>query len=185
LNFTAGKIILGTQHFKIHNTMKKTILTSILFIATFSLNAQNTKTVTTGNDAIDQSAPEISFEHEIHDFGTIPYSGNGTIEFKFKNTGKSPLIISSATGSCGCTVPTYPKEPIRSGEGASIKVTYDTKRVGAFTKTVTVNSNAKTPTKVITIKGTVMSQEETDNQMPLKKSDKAGTPLEVRPASTK
>jgi hypothetical protein len=68
------------------------------------------------------------------------------------------LIISDAQGSCGCTVPTYPKNtPIKPGETQVIKVTYDTKRPGNFTKTVTIHSNAKTPEKVITIKGVVES----------------------------
>jgi hypothetical protein len=72
-----------------------------------------------------------------------------------KNVGKEPIIISKATGSCGCTVPNWPKEPILPGASSAIKVTYDTKRVGAFTKSVTISSNAKTDTKMLTIKGTV------------------------------
>lgn len=164
--------------------MKKVIFTAAFFLGILSLNAQDAKT-TTGAETVDPNAPEINFEKEVHDFGTLEYGGNGNVEFKFTNTGKSPLIISSATGSCGCTVPSHPKEPIRRGESAVIKVNYDTKRVGAFTKTVTVNSNAKTPSKVLTIKGTVMSQEETENQMPIKKSDKAGAPVENAPASLK
>ena len=76
-------------------------------------------------------------------------------KFKFKNTGKEPLIISNATGSCGCTVPDWPKEPIAPGATASIKVKYDTNRIGGIYKTVTVNSNAKSGSIVLTIKGTV------------------------------
>jgi hypothetical protein len=123
------------------------------------------------------NAAEITFETELHDYGTIPQGADGTCEFKFKNTGKEPLIITNARGSCGCTVPTYPKEPIAKGQTAVIKVHYDTKRVGAFTKTVTINSNAKSDTKVLTIKGLVeASEESTDQTMPLKKS--SGMPLE-------
>jgi len=99
---------------------------------------------------------EMTFETDIHNFDTIEYAGNGTYEFNFKNTGTEPVIISNAQGSCGCTVPTYPKDiPIKPGETQAIKVTYDTKRPGTFTKTVTINSNAKDPVKVITIKGYV------------------------------
>ncbi len=123
------------------------------------------------------NAPEITFETEIHDYGTIKQGANGGCEFKFKNTGKDPLVISNAKGSCGCTVPTFPKEPILKGQTGIIKVNYDTKRVGAFTKTVTIDSNAKTASKVITIKGTVeASDENTEQAMPLKKS--SGLPLE-------
>ncbi len=123
------------------------------------------------------NAAEITFENELHDYGTIKQGADGTCEFKFKNTGKEPLIISNAKGSCGCTVPTYPKEPILKGQTAVVKVHYDTKRVGAFTKTVTIESNAKTATKVITIKGLVeASEENTDQTMPVKKS--SGLPLE-------
>jgi hypothetical protein len=123
------------------------------------------------------NAPEITFENETHDYGTIKQGADGSCEFKFKNTGKEPLIISNAKGSCGCTVPTYPKEPIMKGETGLIKVHYDTKRVGAFTKTVTINSNAKTDTKVLTIKGLVeASDESTDQTLPVKKS--TGSPLE-------
>ncbi len=121
------------------------------------------------------NAPEIAFENDLHDFGTIKHGGNGVYEFKFKNMGKEPLIISNAAGSCGCTVPTWPKEPIKKGETGIIKVSYDTKRVGSFTKTVTLTSNAKTASKVLTIKGIVEPAEK--EQTPFKKTND-GMPLE-------
>ena len=126
---------------------------------------------------INPNAPEMNFETEVHDFGTIKQGGDGTYEFKFKNVGKEPLIISNARGSCGCTVPSWPKEPIMPGATGVIKVTYDTKRVGLFTKTVTISSNAKTQEKVITIKGKVEATppEET---VPGKKSQDSFTPFE-------
>ncbi|MFM2208309.1 MAG: hypothetical protein RL213_2284 [Bacteroidota bacterium] len=124
------------------------------------------------------NAPEITFETEVHDYGTIKQGADGNCEFKFKNTGKEPLIISNAKGSCGCTVPTYPKEPIMKGQTGIIKVHYDTKRVGAFTKTVTLNSNAKTDTKTLTIKGVVEAVEDqpAEQATPFKKT--GGMPLE-------
>jgi hypothetical protein len=122
------------------------------------------------------NAPEITFENEMHDYGTIKQGADGSCEFKFKNTGKEPLVISNARGSCGCTVPTWPKEPIMKGQTGVIKVHYDTKRVGAFTKTVTLTSNAKTDTKVLTIKGVVEASDESTDAVPLKKS--SGLPLE-------
>jgi hypothetical protein len=140
--------------------MKKLILLS-LFISGITLKgfSQDANSTTAPNP----NAAEIVFENEAHDYGTIKQGANGSYEFKFKNNGKEPLIISNAQGSCGCTVPSWPKEPILPGQGNVIKVTYDTKRVGPFTKTVTLTSNAKTPTKVITIKGVVQEepQEET------------------------
>lgn len=101
------------------------------------------------------NTPEILFTTEVLDYGTIDYNADGNREFKFKNTGKEPLIIQSATGSCGCTVPTPPKDPVKPGETGVIKVHYDTKRPGKFEKTITVVSNAKTSPKIIKIKGEV------------------------------
>ncbi|MBK7684399.1 MAG: DUF1573 domain-containing protein [Bacteroidetes bacterium] len=135
----------------------------------FLAHAQDAKTAT--------STAEITFEKELYDYGTIDYASDGSYAFKFTNTGKDPLVITNATGSCGCTVPKWPKEPILKGQSAYINVTYDTKRPGPFTKTVTINSNAKSASKVITIKGVVRSQEQTDDQMPLKK-DNGLSPLE-------
>lgn len=104
---------------------------------------------------------KIDFEKEVHDYGTIKYDANGQCSFNFKNTGNAPLIISDAKGSCGCTVPSYPKEPIQPGQTATITVKYDTKRPGAINKSVTITSNAvNEPTKVIRIKGNVLPKPE-------------------------
>ncbi len=103
-----------------------------------------------------RKAPDIVFETEVVDYGTIEQNSNGVREFKFKNTGKEPLIITSCRASCGCTVPTCPKEPIKRGKTGIIKVKYSTNRLGRFSKTITVTSNAKTPRKVLTIKGDVI-----------------------------
>src|SRR6185503_15601854 len=150
----------------------------ILFMAIGMVSiAQDDKAAPAATDnSNDPNAPEITFESDIHDFGTIEFGGNGVYNFKFTNTGKSPLIISNARGSCGCTVPKWSKEPIKKGETGEINVSYDTKRPGPFTKTVTVTSNAKTASKILTIKGVVQSQEETDSNTPFKKD--TGSPLE-------
>ena len=102
-----------------------------------------------------KNAPEITMDKTIYDFGTIAFASNGSFEFGFKNTGKEPLIISNVVKQCGCTNVDWPKEPIKSGAKGVIKVTYDTKRVGPFTKTITVFSNAKTEQVPLTFKGTV------------------------------
>ncbi len=140
--------------------MKKAIYsiacTLLLVLGTGSLKAQETAT-----PSIDPNAPEITFENETLDYGTIEYDSNGFREFKVKNTGKSPLIIQNVQGQCGCTTTIengkkgWPEEPIAPGKSAVIRVKYDTKRPGPFDKKVTVTSNAKTPNKVVTIKGTV------------------------------
>jgi hypothetical protein len=108
-------------------------------------------------DAQIETGPKIEFTKETHDYGTVKYGADGTCTFEFKNTGNEPLIISNAKGSCGCTVPEWPKEPIAPGAKGSIKVKYDTKRPGAINKSVTITSNAvNEPTKVIRIKGNVL-----------------------------
>ena len=151
--------------------MKKVLFTITAVLATILVWAQEPVPTAT--------LAEITFEKEIHDFGTIPHAGNGTFEFKFKNTGKEPLIIANAQGSCGCTVPTYPKNvPIMPGASEVIKVTYDTKRAGNFTKTVTITSNAKTPSKVITIKGNVEAAPVEEAFPSNGKKEDGATPLE-------
>jgi hypothetical protein len=98
------------------------------------------------------------FAKEVIDYGTISQNADGKREFVFTNNGNAPLVITNAQGSCGCTVPSTPKEPILPGSKGSIGVKYDTSRVGTFTKTVTISSNAAgQPTKVLTIKGNVVA----------------------------
>lgn len=137
--------------------MKKVFLSLIvMFIAALSMNKAVAQT---------EKGAKIEFVKETHDYGTIKNGADGTCSFEFKNTGNEPLIISMAKGSCGCTVPEWPKEPIAPGAKASIKVKYDTSRAGAINKNVTITSNAvndgydavtKVSTKVIYIKGTVL-----------------------------
>ncbi|AWA28898.1 DUF1573 domain-containing protein [Flavobacterium magnum] len=99
----------------------------------------------------------MTFETETIDYGTIKHNADGKREFVLTNTGNKPLTITNCAGSCGCTVPTWPKEPIAPGAKAVIGVKYATDRVGPFTKTVTVTSNASETPKVLTIKGTVLA----------------------------
>ncbi|MCX7862765.1 MAG: DUF1573 domain-containing protein [Bacteroidales bacterium] len=104
--------------------------------------------------------PYILFEKTIHDFGTLDYGSDATYEFVFKNTGKQPLIISNCQSSCGCTVPDCPKDPIKKNGIGKIRVRYNTTNVGAFSKTITITSNALNNPVVLTIKGKVKSKEE-------------------------
>ena len=106
-----------------------------------------------------RNGAEIEFEKTVHDYGNVPYNGNGECEFRFTNIGNEPLIVQKPKSSCGCTIPTWPKEPILPGESEVIKVTYRTNRPGTINKTVTVTSNAvQNGTVVLRIKGTVMDQ---------------------------
>ena len=106
-----------------------------------------------------QNGPEIEFEKLVHDYGDVPFNGNGECEFRFTNTGNEPLLVQKPKSSCGCTIPSWPKEPILPGESEVIKVTYRTNRAGNINKTVTVTSNAvKNSTVVLRIKGRVLDQ---------------------------
>ncbi|WP_072975395.1 DUF1573 domain-containing protein [Flavobacterium saccharophilum] len=134
--------------------MKKIIL--FVMIAVVGITASNAQTAKKAKVAKVQGAGMV-FENETIDYGSIAHNADGNRQFVFVNNGTKPLIITNTQGSCGCTVPTTPKEPIAPGAKGIIGVKYATDRVGAFTKTVTVTSNAEgQPTKVLTIKGTVL-----------------------------
>ena len=94
------------------------------------------------------------------DYGTIEKGADGVREFKFTNTGSSPLYITQVRSSCGCTIPKKPTDSIMPGVEEVIEVKYDTNRVGPIRKTITVSSNALTPMVALQIKGTVEEPEE-------------------------
>lgn len=131
----------------------------LFFIAIFSVSSA-------------QNAAKIVFENEIHDFGELPEGPRVRTEFVFKNTGKEPLLITNAKGSCGCTVPEWPKEPIMPGKKAVIKVEFNTAgRPGPFIKTVTITSNTEVANTVLKIRGTVIKRapvEPEEETMPVK-----------------
>jgi hypothetical protein len=137
----------------------------IMFIAVLGMNTVNAQ--------IEKGA-KIEFSKETHDYGNIKYGGEPYCNFEFKNTGDEPLIISNAKGSCGCTVPEWPKEPIAPGAKGVIRVKYDTNRPGPINKNVTITSNAKTNPKEIFIKGSVLAPEDQNNLAPVKTNP--GTP---------
>jgi hypothetical protein len=138
--------------------MKKLIFTlglvAGLSALTFAQDGHNHGAATTPS-AAPTSLADIKMDKMEHDYGTIKQGENGECEFKFINNGKEPLVISNCQGSCGCTVPQCPKEPILPGKAGVIKVKYDTNRIGAIYKNVMVNSNAKSGTITLTIKGNV------------------------------
>ncbi len=102
------------------------------------------------------NAPVLKFKIEKHDFGTVPEGPQAKFDFDFTNEGKEPLILSNVQASCGCTTPEWPKEPILPGKTSKVTAIYNTQgRPGPFTKSITVTSNAKTPSTVLMINGTV------------------------------
>ncbi|MDP7567855.1 MAG: DUF1573 domain-containing protein [Flavobacteriales bacterium] len=104
--------------------------------------------------------PKIELSQDFFDFGEMNQKESVSTEFVIKNTGDAPLLIRSAKGSCGCTVPEWPKEPVAVGEEAVIKVTFNSgNKKGKQNKTVTLVTNAIPSTKVLTIKGTVLVPE--------------------------
>jgi hypothetical protein len=104
-----------------------------------------------------ESLPVMTFDKDMHDFGEIFQGEKVTYDFKFTNTGKSDLIITSARASCGCTVPEYPREPIAPGTSSYIKVQYNSEgRSNTFNKTVTLTANTIPNENRIRIKGNVI-----------------------------
>jgi hypothetical protein len=100
-------------------------------------------------------AQEFQFEKETIDYGKIKKNANGVRVFVFKNTGNQPIIITNIQSSCGCTVAERPEKPIMPNEKGTIKISYDTKKIGGFSKVITIFSNAKNARKRLRIKGYV------------------------------
>tara|TARA_Y200000002_G_C22544597_1_gene605538 strand:- start:282 stop:707 length:426 start_codon:yes stop_codon:yes gene_type:complete len=123
--------------------MKKIFTVLLLCFLTVQLSAQ-------------EKTAKIEFETTVIDYGTIEKGADGVRVFKFKNTGNAPLVVTSVKSSCGCTVPKKPEAPVLPGETGEIEVKYDTKRVNPIRKTITVTSNADTPTVALKIKGNVI-----------------------------
>ncbi|RZK69440.1 MAG: DUF1573 domain-containing protein [Pedobacter sp.] len=129
--------------------MKKLIVL-FAFVLGFGVAGQ----AQTTTPAEQSDAPDFKFDKETFDFGKIPTTKPVSVEFKFTNIGEKPLIITNVAASCGCTVPEWPKTPIKKGQSGVIKVTYTpTPTAMPFTKPVTITSNAKISTKYLYIKG--------------------------------
>lgn len=141
----------------------------------------------TATFAQSKKAPVMKFEQTTVDYGTIQQNSDPLRTFSFKNTGDTPLIITGARGSCGCTVPSYPKKPIAPGETAVIEVRYDTKRVGPFRKSVRITTNEKVMKKTKNDKGEIVEKEEAKTHIlyikgdvKQKKAAPAGTPAKKK-----
>mgnify|MGYP002634807682 CR=1 FL=1 len=119
--------------------------------------AQTTSKVEMPQVADTKDGAKIEFESETIDYGTIENNADGNREFKFKNTGNAPLVITTAKGSCGCTVPTWPKEPIKPGDSGDIEVSFDTAgKPNRQNKTITLTTNTESGREVLTLKGSVI-----------------------------
>lgn len=163
--------------------MKRILITTFVFAAFLSScnqensNNQNGKDSTESKPAItsdivnnpatasgnadNSSLPVITFEKESHDFGKITQGEKVSYAFKFKNTGGSDLVISTAYGSCGCTVPNYPKTPVAPGAEGLIDVVFNSEgKAGKVQKTVTIVANAVPNSKVITISTEIVVPED-------------------------
>jgi len=123
-----------------------------------------TYTVTFSQDSAEKSVGPIEsigvfeFDTETINYGNIIQNSDGKRSFIFKNVGNAPIIVSKIKTSCGCTTTTKLTEPILPGETAEINVSYATKKLGAFSKTVTITSDAFENRKVVRIKGRVVAQ---------------------------
>ncbi len=137
--------------------MKKIVTLLFIGLLSFSVNAQD-------------KVAKIEFESQTIDYGTIEKGADGVRVFKFKNTGDAPLIVTKVKSTCGCTVPKKPEEPIMPGMTGEIEVKYDTNRVMPIRKTITVTSNAETPTVALKIKGNVIDPSKTSVLAKKKKS---------------
>ncbi|WP_299338085.1 DUF1573 domain-containing protein [uncultured Psychroserpens sp.] len=133
--------------------MKRTLNIAILLV--LALSFFNAAPV--DYDIYDTKIAVIKFKTEVVDYGTIPQNSDGTRLFTFTNTGDAPLLITKVKTSCGCTVPSYSKAPILPGESGELSIRYNTKKLGAFTKTITVTSNAEGGNKILKIKGNIVA----------------------------
>lgn len=142
----------------------KIVLFLFLAFAALQVGAQNiikedTKTEQSGG------APVMTFESMVVDYGTIEQDADPLRILKFTNTGDAPLIISNARGSCGCTVPTWPKKPIMPGETGELEIRYATNRIGQFSKTVTLSTNEPNVEHVIKVQG-IVNEHTTEQSVP-------------------
>ncbi|MCE2743119.1 MAG: DUF1573 domain-containing protein [Fluviicola sp.] len=168
----------------------KVILLSISMLAlSLSINAQEDvkkreaiekkesikeyKKIETEKVEVEKSEPKdaqtekvIVFKNEVIERPEVKYDSQDLFIFEFKNTGKTPILIQNVQTSCGCTNAAKPEEPIQPGKKGEITVKYDTKRVGQFTKTITVTTNVQTEPIILTIKGTVLPQEVKTEEAP-------------------
>jgi hypothetical protein len=143
--------------------MKALLTMFVLAVFTCTATAQEVaktkdKEKTTKTKAPKKEKLPVTFKTLVIDRPNIAYGADETFSFEFKNTGKTPVVISNVQTSCGCTTASKPDQPVAPGKSSVISVKYDTKRVGEFTKTITVTTNVQPEPIVLTIKGKVAPQ---------------------------
>ena len=144
--------------------MRKFLIAISLILGTMTFAvAQNAPVEAPQTEQFVVSGPVMNLDTTVVDYGTIDQHSEPLRLLKFTNTGDEPLVITNARGSCGCTVPTWPKEPVMPGEVSQIEVRYATNRVGPFTKTITLTTNEIGDPKVIKVTGKVNKLEEEES----------------------
>src|SRR5688572_10181519 len=146
--------------------MKKLFLLATAFAFTLAVSAQNT---TKADDV-------AKFSVESYDFGKIKQGVPVTYSFEIKNMSDKPIVIESASATCGCTVPEKPEEPIEPGKTAKIKVQYNAAAVNPFTKDIHVRIAGITEHKTLHITGEVLTAEAYEAYM----KEKANTPAPAK-----
>jgi len=145
---------------------KKLFFSFVCVLTISALSAQVTPSKIVHPEAVQEKTdggPEMSFESTDVDYGTIKQHGEPLKVLSFTNTGDEPLIIKNCKGSCGCTVPTWPKEPIMPGETSEIEVRYATNRLGKINKTIRITTNEGGNPHVIKVLGEVLKAEEEES----------------------
>lgn len=154
---------------KINNalyTMKKiTLLFSALIYTGFLLAQEPTLTPASNPET---GGPVMTLDSDVVDYGNIAFGADPLRKITFKNTGTEPLVISNAKGSCGCTVPTWPREPILPGEVGEIEVRYDTKRPGAINKTIKITTNEVVNSHTVRVIGNIAAETPQEDALPKK-----------------
>lgn len=126
--------------------------------STGSKNPTETQEIATVATADTANSPVFKFEKEVYDFGEIKDGEKVTYDFKFKNIGNSPLIISSATATCGCTIPEYPKEPVAPGAEGLIRVVFNSAgKAGMQNKIISITANTVPSLTELNILGNVLA----------------------------
>jgi hypothetical protein len=139
------------------------LILALFFAASLGLAAcENKQSTTQGEAEVPGQVPVMTFAEQEVNLGKMTEGDTLRHQFKFTNTGKGPLTISSAVASCGCTVPSYPKEPVAPGQGGTIDVLFNSKnKTGMNTKTITVYANTRPDMNTLTFKVEVLPRTQT------------------------
>ena len=136
--------------YKMMKDLIKKILNNYFFVYFFCILCVFTSKAN-AQSSIVNSNPKIAFEKTSYDYGVIFAGDNGEVNFKFKNEGKSPLIINNVVSSCGCTVPKWLKDPIMPEQSGTIKVAYNTNIIGDIKRSITVTTNDPNQKRIVLI----------------------------------